>query len=792
MTSGFRFGSKAETLERLGALVRRSRVPDLYYVSLRAWRAAPDRVVSRIAERFGERVVAIRSSAVAEDGADTAMAGAFESVLGVPASSREALLESITHVAGSLAGDDADGDDQILIQEMVCQVSVSGVVFTQEMKTGSPYYVVNYDDLSGRTDTVTSGGTHSARTLFVFREATGELRSERFSALMAAVREIEAITGSNTLDIEFAVDEDFLVHLLQVRRITTSVNWNREITLRIGDRIRRIRRFVRDRYQPRPGWFGRRSIFAQMPDWNPVEMIGAAPRRLALSLYRYLITDSSWRIARRQMGYAEPVGAPLMVSLGGKPFIDVRLSFHSYLPAGLEPALAHTLVDAWLDRLAAHPELHDKVEFEVATTCLGFDLDGALERTIPGVLTDDHREAFRAALRAMTADLLEGRVAPIAGELARIERLRCRREALRSSGAEPALGMAGALLEDAIHLGTIPFSILARHAFIAKTLLDDLVRLGALSVESAGALQRATRTVASDLVDDFGRVASGEADMAEFLRRYGHLRPGTYDILSLRYDQREDLLRELPAPGAHRQPQMRFAFTPEQTRAVAALCRETGFDLGAEQLLAYVQQAVVGREYAKFEFTHNVSDALEVIAGWGERNGLSREELSFVGIRDLLDADVVADGETPEHHLRALSRAGRDEHEVTSALRLPYLIDDESDVVIAPLLIARPNFVTLKSVKAPIVHLDGHGSRPPDLTGKIVVIESADPGFDWIFSRAIAGLLTKFGGANSHMAIRCVEFDLPAAIGCGEQIYDRVLRARAVEINCAEERVLPL
>ncbi|MFQ5488998.1 MAG: PEP-utilizing enzyme, partial [Gammaproteobacteria bacterium] len=45
------------------------------------------------------------------------------------------------------------------------------------------------------------------------------------------------------------------------------------------------------------------------------------------------------------------------------------------------------------------------------------------------------------------------------------------------------------------------------------------------------------------------------------------------------------------------------------------------------------------------------------------------------------------------------------------------------------------------------------------------------------------------GGANSHMAIRCAEFGLPAAIGCGEQIYDRVLHSKLVEINCCEQRI---
>ena len=73
------------------------------------------------------------------------------------------------------------------------------------------------------------------------------------------------------------------------------------------------------------------------------------------------------------------------------------------------------------------------------------------------------------------------------------------------------------------------------------------------------------------------------------------------------------------------------------------------------------------------------------------------------------------------------------------------------------------------------------------MTGRIVIIERADPGFDWIFTQNIAGLVTKFGGANSHMAIRCAELNLPAAIGCGEQIFDRLLKASAIELDCSKE-----
>ena len=75
------------------------------------------------------------------------------------------------------------------------------------------------------------------------------------------------------------------------------------------------------------------------------------------------------------------------------------------------------------------------------------------------------------------------------------------------------------------------------------------------------------------------------------------------------------------------------------------------------------------------------------------------------------------------------------------------------------------------------------------IDGHIVLIESADPGYDWIFSHPISGLITKFGGANSHMAIRCAEFGLPAAIGCGERLFNTLTKAQVVELNAATKRL---
>ena len=88
--------------------------------------------------------------------------------------------------------------------------------------------------------------------------------------------------------------------------------------------------------------------------------------------------------------------------------------------------------------------------------------------------------------------------------------------------------------------------------------------------------------------------------------------------------------------------------------------------------------------------------------------------------------------------------------------------------------------------------ITGQEIEPTNIDGRIVLIESADPGYDWIFMNRILGLVTKYGGANSHMAIRCAELDIPAAIGCGEQLFDSAVRSSELSLDCGAELIIPI
>jgi phosphohistidine swiveling domain-containing protein len=494
------------------------------------------------------------------------------------------------------------------------------------------------------------------------------------------------------------------------------------------------------------------------------------------------------------MGYSVPVGQPLMVMLAGQPFINVRLSFHSYIPRSTSSIISEKLVNHWVNKLIEFPEFHDKIEFKVAITTYSFDFDEKVEQLIGEVLTDVEKVEFKEAHRKQTISLLEKKgIGSIDQALDSINTLNFKHEELIKNGYQSKISSLFLMIDDCIQMGTIPFSILARHGFIAKTILTSLERCDIIKRGDISKIQSSIQTIAGDLVDDMKSLKIDELSIDHFMKKYGHLRPGTYDITSKRYDQMPiAMLSNNIALNNPKQGVKTFRFSPEQQKKINKFLKKEGFiDLNAKSLLEYINKATIGREYGKFVFTKTVSDVLKLIEIFAKKNGLSLEEVSHIPINSLLDVAKNSAEGSVEDRLRVISEHEAEKHSVSKAIRLPQLLTDRSGVYIIPFQVSHPNFITHEKITAQCLVLDTRIDKV-SLEGKVVIIESADPGFDWIFSQKIAGLITKYGGVNSHMAIRCAEFGIPAAIGCGDQYFDLLLNSNRVHLNCAAGLINPL
>ncbi|OEC54058.1 MULTISPECIES: PEP-utilizing enzyme [unclassified Aeromonas] len=791
-TPDFNFGTKSETLARLQTRVGRSKILPLYYFTATQWLYQKTEILAAITGMDHGGCVIIRSSAQNEDSQCDSMAGAFTSCLNVPVDSQSELEQAIERVITSF-GQHQHGENQILVQPMLRDIQMSGVVMTHDLEHGAPYYVINYDDESGLTDTIT-GGVGIQKTVLIYRDTDHSLvRSTRIQGLLAACRELEALCGRVPLDIEFAIDRQECVYILQVRRITLCNTWHPVTERRVARQLAHIRHYLEQTLPPQCDLFGGNSLLGVMPDWNPAEIIGTMPRPLASSLYRLLVTDSAWREARARMGYYHPRHQVLMVMLGHHPYIDVRSSFNSFLPAGLDDATSERLVTAWLERLREHPEWHDKVEFEVVQTCLDFTFEADFEVRYAGCLTSDAFQTYRQELGALTYRAIVGEgEGSLAAALVGIHACAVdqeRRGPIKSWRAD--LVSVKRLLLACREFGTVNFAILARHAFIAEELLRSACRRGAISMERVQLWKQSLHTVTTDLTTDYAAVFAGTQSADHFLSRFGHLRPGTYDITSLRYDERHDLFATTSGSNGLESVHVTrgFELQPDEEQALQRLLDERSWPVTAAGLLTYAGQAVQAREYAKLIFTRDLSDALALLNRWGGEVGLAREDLSYLDIFQLLDtlASPLLD-DIDRVVLNWVDKA-RHEYQQAISLKLGHLISGADDVFVVPIHRSLPNFITQKRVEAEGILLQQDTPVTTVLQGRIVCIENADPGYDWVFTRNIAGLVTQYGGANSHMAIRCAEFGIPAAIGCGEQLFSRLLRCRGIVLNCQDKTI---
>jgi choline kinase/phosphohistidine swiveling domain-containing protein len=779
----FVLGTKAESLERLKPHVQLGRIGELVVFTQSEWAAERAEVMRRVRKKFGSNTLIVRSSARSEDTWQCSSAGAFKSVPDVPGGSAAALAEAVDQVLESYG--DSVPENQVLVQEMLTDVAMSGVAMTRTPTIGAPYYAINFDDTTRRTDTVTAGAVGELRTVFLHRDADlPPGLPTQLGKLLDLLQEIEGLVGHDSLDVEFAFTRDGAAHVLQVRPIAVSHRLPVDDE-RVAAALQRGARVLHEHQEPAPLLLGSSTQFSVMTDWNPAEMIGTKPKRLAFSLYRRLITDDVWARQRAEAGYRDVRPCNLLVDFLGHPYVDVRADFNSFIPAVLPDDVASRLVDYYLDHLTRCPELHDKVEFEVLLTCLSFDFDHRLRPLRGAGFSDADLNLLRRSLRELT----RGIIARTPDYFATISEVDQRFTRIAQAKAAP-LELAYLLLEDARMLGVPLFAHLARSAFVAMSLLRSLEAVGCTTRRQTDRFLASLRTITGEMQADARRVAAGRLPWNLFVERYGHLRPGSYDICSSRYDAApEQYLRPMVEAARDLKDHPRSPAWSARTRsAISRQLRSIGLDDDPEAFERFLRRAIEGRELSKFAFTRHLSTALEALAAFGEAHGLDREDMSHVGIPDLLalrGAPVAGATEV----LRRLVQEGRDAFALTQAVCLPGQLLSPGDFSCFEQRKAEPNYVTQKRIRGPVVLLNAQ--TPPDvkLSGRIVLIPNADPGFDWLFSRGLAGLVTMYGGVNSHMAIRAAEFQLPAVIGLGELLYRDASRARVLELDCASRHI---
>jgi len=780
----FVLGTKAETLSRLSPMLLRSSIPKQMSFLVDEWDTRPTEIIAELYDYFDKKKLIVRSSSNTEDGWSHSQAGAYLSLLNISSSDKNKLTGSIDKVIFSY--NDTDASNQVLVQEMVDDVVASGVVLTRSLSNGAPYYTVNYS-LGSDTEAVTSG-KKNVETLLLYKNSKEDIEKVEpvLSSLIPAIMELESLLKHDSLDIEFAIDQSGKIWILQVRPIAVDFGrWKVE-----DDHFERHIDYAKSQYRQlqknKKLILGNKAPYGNMPDWNPAEIIGSSPSNLAFSLYRYLITDEIWALSRKQCGYRDIRPQPLLHSFIGKPYVDIRASFNSFIPEGVDSKLAERLVNYYLDKLFEQPHLHDKVEFEILLTCVTFDIETKLQSLKDSGFKKDEVNLLKAALTKVTNQSING----YREDLRTLKTLDSRYKLLTDGPANTNhLDAAYSFIEDAKEYGTLAFSNLARKAFVAISLLKSLIREGVVTEQAISVFLNSINTVATGILVDGASVNDGNLSWEEYVQRYYFLRPGTYDISMPTYGQDpERYLKPMVRPFKKNTPSETLFERKSVQDFIHMKIKDLKLETTLKDLKIFIEEAIAGREYAKFLFTRNLSHALEEIKQFGKEYGLTAEKVSNINIADLWNIRSGIVGISLEDFLNTRVQEGEEFSKLTKAVELPSLILSEDSFTCFRYPKSEPNYVTQSRIIGDIVNLTAEDLNQA-LQNKIVLIEHADPGYDWLFGHDISGLITMYGGANSHMTIRCAEFGIPAAIGVGEKLFNQLISIGTISLDCAKRNI---
>ena len=606
-------------------------MPKTFVFTVKEWKKNKNLTLDKIQKLFfKDKSIVIRSSSFAEDKKDNSLAGAFDSYLNIKIENKDQIRTYIEKVIKSYKKKNNHSDhNQVFIQSMIGNINTSGVAFTKELNTGSSYYVINYDDVTGLSNSVTSGsGQFSNRTVLFVKNKNKYIKSKRFIKLINAIKEIEKIFKNLNLDIEFIINKKLKIYILQVRHLSAPTI-KKDIELKITKYQKRLFKKLESIVtKDDPNLFGNKSILAQMPDWNPAEIIGKYPNELSSSLYQKLITDKTWLKARKIMGYKSNFkDTSLMHMLAGQPYIDVRKSFNSFLPNKLDKRFGNQLINNWILKLYNKPELHDKVEFEIVSSSYFFDFIKNFKQLNNFKYSDKDLKKFHSHHIKLFNNFIDpSHSASLEKNLAIIQKLEKEMQNYKNDRNLKTKDL-NLILRHTIKLGTLPFAILARHGFVAVNLINSMLRLKIINIKDKEKFLTSINTVTVDFLNDCKKLKNKELSMVEFKQKYGHLRPGTYDIFSKNYSKfpkRIFINSNFPKKNSSK----KFMFSKTQLNKINFYLKKDKIEITPKKLINYIELSIKLREYSKFVFSKNVNRMLEIIENFANKRNLSLEKIS--------------------------------------------------------------------------------------------------------------------------------------------------------------------
>lgn len=704
----------------------------------------------------------IRSSSSMEDNKDISNAGKFLSIGNISFDEKE-IFEAIDKVAKKLLK-----KDQIIIQQYISNVDISGVLFTRDHKNNSPYYIINYDR-SKKTDLITSGKSNpSLKTKIIYRE---NIKDKIFFKLLKVVKFIENLYQSDKLDIEFAISKN-KIFIFQCRYliIKNKINLDNEVSIALNNLKKKIHKLK----SINPFLSGKTTYFSNMSDWNPAEMIGNKPNSLSISLYSELITDKIWAHQRNNYGYKNVIPNQLMLNFAGSPYIDLRADLNSFLPKNLDPNTQNKIINSCLSKIKKNPEIHDKIEFKCIETSLDFINNNKILK-----FGNDYKKKLFSITKNF---VLENKF--LNKELNKVKILEDKISNIKKSNLSE-IQKIYYLIFFTKNYGTLPFAGAARLAFVGTKFLKSLKDLNVINQAELESFYHQPKSIPNLIKSDLDKLRKKKISKQKFLNKYGHLRPHSYNITSKNYSENFNIYFNIKNKVDFKRTKI-IKINKNKISIIQKLINKNRLKISSSKFLEFIKNSIYAREYCKFVFTKGIDEIFNNINKLCNEIKIKKKDIQFTTINTFKKNLSSLSPEKLKDILNSEIKINKKNQMILDRLILPDIIFDQNNIYNFEQNYVKGNYITNKGVTASILNLN-YGSSNKNFKDKIVIIENADPGYDYLFSFKIKGLITKYGGANSHMSIRCLELGIPAIIGVGGKNFEEINKAEKIYIDCKNQ-----
>jgi phosphohistidine swiveling domain-containing protein len=761
-----KFQTKAKNLHTLRNRIKFKFIPKLFIFKVSNYLKDKNNILQIIQLNFLGKIV-IRSSAFNEDSKISSNAGKYKSFVSINSRNIKEIEAAILDVIKPL---ESNKKNEFFVQEMVQNVKLSGVCTTYSTSNLTKSYNINYH--FGKDTTNVTSGLGNNQNFYYIENSKYKVKNKNFLQIIKNTKKLEKIFKTDKLDVEFAITKKNKFFLLQVRpQVIVSSISNKKILNSLSKLERKIKKIKKNNYN----LYGNTTYFGVMPDWNPAEMIGIKPRPLALSLYKKLITDSIWAKSRVLYGYNDVRPNQLMTTFFGTPYIDLRIDLNSWLPNNISNNLKKKLTNYYLNKFYRNNNFHDKIEFKVIYSNFEFNILNKIQKNLK---KKEFKQWEINSIIMALKDITINAINSYENEITKIKKLKIKQKIVNKKNIYE-IDKIFLLVKDCKNFGTLPFAGLARCAFIATSILNSLVEKKVINNEDREEFLSSIKTITTKIIENKKKLNKNK-----FIKIYGHLRPNMYEINNKNYkDGYADYFKKNNSKFLENK---KFYFTNKQKKEITNLIKNNNININNETLIKFIKDSIRGREYAKFIFSKSLDLIFVNIKKLFKRVGIKQEDASFVTIETFLNLHNSLENKNLKKIFETEIKNNKEIYSINNFIKLPSIINSPKDLYIN-LEKSSINYVTNKLTKAKIIKLDDQ--KNININKKIVLIENADPGYDFIFNQNISGLITKYGGINSHMAIRCVELGIPAAIGVGCSTFEKILNLGYITLDCSLKKI---